>query len=291
MQKPCLQPLLPGLLLLSVICACSPLQDSGDLRFEAMDASEETPDLAKDTKEAEPDMVTSDLSVEDAMPEPEEDLSFPDLTEDVPEMADEDMPGGEIEDQATFCAQYDSDRNLPGGAQCTLQENGQCNGGELPEADLSCLNLYGQSLSQAQLRRSRFVYSDLRSARFFQALISQGNFTRASLERAIFSGSDLTEATFANADLTNVNFTGVDAPFTNFRDTACVRTNFTSATLRGADFSGATLERVNFTSADLREADLRTATFGDNIVWLNTTCPDGTNSQDHDRTCINNLNP
>ena len=52
--------------------------------------------------------------------------------------------------------------------------------------------------------------------------------------------------------------------------------------LRGADLSGVSLPGVDLTGADLRGANLRNGVFTDavvrQVVWGNTTCPDGTNS-------------
>jgi len=81
-------------------------------------------------------------------------------------------------------------------------------------------------------------------------------------------------------------------------------TDFTGAYLLGVPMGGANVEGANFTNASLRFSDLT----GANIVtWQqaqdyahlglqetifdNTTCPDGTNSDDVGGTCANNRTP
>ena len=60
------------------------------------------------------------------------------------------------------------------------------------------------------------------------------------------------------------------------------------ADLSNADLRYADLSNANLTGADLSNADLS----GANLIpvnWNDTTCPDGTNSDDNGNTCENNL--
>jgi hypothetical protein len=85
--------------------------------------------------------------------------------------------------------------------------------------------------------------------------------------------ADLSNACLNSADLSNANLYG--------------------AMLVGADLSNADLSHSNLTSADMRSANLSGANLSgailDNVIWLNTTCPDGTNSADNGNTCIGHL--
>lgn len=73
------------------------------------------------------------------------------------------------------------------------------------------------------------------------------------------------------------------------------KSDWAGADLSGADFSGADLTGsilwganvtgTNFAGADLRKSDLS------DIDWNNTTCPDGSNSDDNDGTCLGHLDP
>ena len=70
------------------------------------------------------------------------------------------------------------------------------------------------------------------------------------------------------------------------------------ASLVGLDASGmdlvninlyeATLTNADFTNTDLAGANMDLA-FLMGATWANTTCPDGTNSNDDGDTCVNNL--
>jgi uncharacterized protein YjbI with pentapeptide repeats len=71
-------------------------------------------------------------------------------------------------------------------------------------------------------------------------------------------------------------------------------TDLTGANLSDADLTGADLTGADLTGADLTGADL-TGSYGlDTIIWDNTTCPDGSNSNDPGddaETCLDNLDP
>ena len=55
--------------------------------------------------------------------------------------------------------------------------------------------------------------------------------------------------------------------------------NLANAHLAKANLTGAYLKGANLTEADLNNANLTNATL-DDAIWGNTTCPDGTNSND-----------
>ncbi|MDB4865360.1 pentapeptide repeat-containing protein [Euryarchaeota archaeon] len=60
------------------------------------------------------------------------------------------------------------------------------------------------------------------------------------------------------------------------------------ANLNGADLSYAVLNYADLSYTDLSNADLSGADLT-GVYWNNTTCPDGTNSDDNGNTCENNL--
>jgi hypothetical protein len=85
------------------------------------------------------------------------------------------------------------------------------------------------------------------------------------------------------AHLENVNFAGA-----NFAGLELAGDDFTGADLAGTDFAGADLTGVSFHNADLAGADVT----GANLIlatWFDTTCPDGTNSNNDGQTCLHNL--
>ena len=69
--------------------------------------------------------------------------------------------------------------------------------------------------------------------------------------------------------------------------------NWAYMDLSNADLSGADLRYANLTNADLSGANLYNADLtGANLAgvyWYDTTCPDGTNSDNNGNTCANNL--
>ena len=75
--------------------------------------------------------------------------------------------------------------------------------------------------------------------------------------------------------------------------------DLTRVALPHADLAGATLARASLAGADLSGADLTGANLKgarlvgarvDEVIWNDTTCPDGTNSDDHKNTCQGHLN-
>ena len=54
--------------------------------------------------------------------------------------------------------------------------------------------------------------------------------------------------------------------------------NFSNFNMSGADLSGSNLTGANLTGANLQS-----------VIWSNTICPDGSNSDDNGNTCENNL--
>jgi len=93
------------------------------------------------------------------------------------------------------------------------------------------------------------------------------------------NGLDLRGDVLAGADLSRAGLTDTDLEITN---------------LTGADLAGTTLSATAFNEANLTDTNLdnaveaSTANFA-GVTWSDTTCPDGTNSNNDDDTCINNL--
>ena len=128
-------------------------------------------------------------------------------------------------------------------------------------------------------------------------LVTIGNVTnwlRATLTGADFSGMVLRGVNYNGATLIDCLFVGCDlssgATATNFRDAILSYSNFTGANLSGANLNGADLYGVNFTNAILAGAtNLGLASNLDTVLWSNTTCPDGTNSDSNGGTCMGHL--
>jgi uncharacterized protein YjbI with pentapeptide repeats len=100
-------------------------------------------------------------------------------------------------------------------------------------------------------------------------------------------GADLPAANLSDANLSGAAFTGVNN---------LAGANLNDANLRGATLSGVDLADANLTSANLNGAILRGTSLSgatvnadtnfNTVTWVNTTCPDGTNSDSDGGTCI-----
>ena len=121
--------------------------------------------------------------------------------------------------------------------------------------------------------------------------IEGGNLSDADLSQTCFSEQLITSdsvTTSSGDDMVHVNLNGSDVggsffELVNLADASLINVDamaadFTQANLTGADLSGANLTGATMTGANLT-----------NVYWSNTTCPDGTNSDNDGGTCINNL--
>ena len=107
-------------------------------------------------------------------------------------------------------------------------------------------------------------------ARLEGAYLPKAYMTGVNLRGAVLIGTNLRGATIiwsdlSGADLTDANLSAVESKYFHNGQPVNVPTN-----LKGTDLSGAIL---------------------DGVIWNNTICPDGTNSDANDGTCENNLEP
>jgi hypothetical protein len=104
-------------------------------------------------------------------------------------------------------------------------------------------------------------------------------FDKTNLLGADLSGADLSYATFEKVSGWGVNLSGADLTYAEFL----------SSNVMAANFQGAALEYANFEFSNLMEANLMGATmtgYQSTSMFGNTTCPDGTNSDANDDTCV-----
>jgi uncharacterized protein YjbI with pentapeptide repeats len=185
--------------------------------------------------------------------------------------------------------------------------NCDLSGREMEGVDLSNANLTGANLNDASLFTTTLDDAIFDNASLLNTIMEDAHAHRASFINADLRGADLYFANFNDANLTganisntwlhsfdlpgaivqNANFSGSNMRFMNMRDTD----------LRGADLSFAELLYVNLSNADLRDATLLGAERGngvslDGVIWGNTICADGSNSDDDDGdnfTCEGNF--
>jgi virginiamycin B lyase len=100
------------------------------------------------------------------------------------------------------------------------------------------------------------------------ASMQRDNLLRAKLQNARLIGARMQDDNLNGSQLQNASLDGA---------------NLKGANLHGADLSGADLSRADLTGANLHGATLT------GVIWSNTTCPDGSNSDDDGGTCVDNL--
>ena len=167
--------------------------------------------------------------------------------------------------------------------------DGDFSGVDLSSSDLSGLQnmeIFGDDFTGADLSFVDFTDSDLRYVNFTDATLSNAIFSNSNLEGAIFSGiysdlhirnSNLITSSFSGG-LSSITFENVDLTMGSLRVIFGDNVSFIDSDLGYVDFTGASLSNVKFVNSSLEWAK-----------WSDTICPDGTNSDDNDNTCENNL--
>jgi uncharacterized protein YjbI with pentapeptide repeats len=122
------------------------------------------------------------------------------------------------------------------------------------------------------------------------AYLVHADLTRAIIRDANLKSADLSGAALSHSDLADVNLMGANLTGATLIGAILIDTNFGSAKLVHADLTGARLVDANFKGADLTGATLTGAILL-GVDWNGTTCPDGTNSNSHERTCLHHLTP
>jgi beta propeller repeat protein len=111
-----------------------------------------------------------------------------------------------------------------------------------------------------------------------------GNLQGVNLGGAQLSGQSLRGANLRSASLIGANLSGANLSGANLTGA-----DLTNADLRGADLSGANLNGARLVGADLQGAKSNALTNVNLVVWSNTTCPDGTNSNADGGACQGHL--
>lgn len=161
--------------------------------------------------------------------------------------------------------------------------NDACNNNETPhdwkeynpadEVPFICPNCnldtaYGFDSIVKRLKSKNLVNSYLDQVRLDGADLSNTNMTNVFAQSGTFTGSNLSGALFTNGILSHATFNAADATNSVWTNADITSVNFTDTNLTGA--SG-----LNITGAG--------------VIWSNTTCPDGTNSDNNGNTCEGHL--
>ena len=184
-------------------------------------------------------------------------------------------------------------------------------GADLSSADLAGANLNSAFLSGANLTGADAVgvqmQADLESANLTQADLANANLGSANVTGLIMSGTNLSGANLnqvlfflpgsGTPKALPANWTAADG-FLIGPTVAIDDTLMTGIDLHGDDLAGAVLDNDNLTGADLDHADLAHADLvmstmtGVSVVgtiWLDTVCPDFSNSNKHIDGCLSGL--
>jgi uncharacterized protein YjbI with pentapeptide repeats len=178
---------------------------------------------------------------------------------------------------ADLSGAYLNGANLNG----AILDNANLHGSDMIAATFDNASLRNTNLDDAYAPGGSFINADLRGANFYFATLSNANLSGANL-----SDSWLGIHTFEGSILQNANLSG-----------SAISGDLRNTDLRGADLSFTTLTYVSLNNADLRNANLlgserRVGTHLDGVTWGNTTCSDGSNSDDNDGdnfTCESNF--
>lgn len=135
-------------------------------------------------------------------------------------------------------------------------------------------NLAGSNLTAVDLSNGFLVGAGLQGSNLSQTLL-QGAF----LDGVDLSGSNLTDADLAGPFLVAANLSAANLSDADLADAFLNRADLTGTNLTGTNLTGADLADVDLTGANLHGATLT------GVVWSNTTCPDGTNSDADGGAC------
>jgi uncharacterized protein YjbI with pentapeptide repeats len=165
-----------------------------------------------------------------------------------------------------------------------------------PDADLEGCDFAHQVLAKEDIEGANFTDADLDGTNLGQSNLDYANFTDANFTDARVTNVRLRSAKLVGANITGADLTGaflVNLSSGGITGTAGALPHHwklvdgyligPDANLRGADLDGANLTRADLKGAHLRGADLT------GVTWDNTTCPDGTNSNNDGGTCANDL--
>lgn len=148
--------------------------------------------------------------------------------------------------------------------------------------------LAGVNLSMCELPMSELSFADLSGANLTGANLSSANLAGADLARADMTDANLQATDFTSADMEDSILHGADLRDAILTDALLWRTELDGADLRGANLNNADLTDALIYNANLRNASMSGTTIT-GAAWRNTTCPDGTNSDNHGDTCMGHL--
>lgn len=146
-----------------------------------------------------------------------------------------------------------------------------------------------------------FVCYDCTFGTNFGNRLAGKNLKKAYIIHLVTEANNYKNTNFRNAILDRLqsnsdNFTGVNFTNASIQNSLLAQSNFTNANFTGANLNLSALNFSDFTEANFTNANLLANSGQDdsisiftNAIWANTTCPDGTNSDNDGNTCIGHL--
>ena len=178
--------------------------------------------------------------------------------------------------------------------QNTLYVGWNLQGVRLLNVDLTGAILFGSDLSDATVVQANLTAADFSMVDTDDGYFADCTFDGTRFVAALFDGTDLRYADLQTAVLDRADFEGAslhwgslagqDLSTVGFEDAWMTGVDFTGAILTGRDFEHSNFRQANFTNADLTGSAVHEASFTD-AMWSNTTCADGSNSDENSGTC------
>jgi uncharacterized protein YjbI with pentapeptide repeats len=179
-------------------------------------------------------------------------------------------------------------------------------GANLGGADLTGANLTGAILDNADLFTSTLIGATFNNASLLNTNLEDAYAPGGSFINADLRGANLYFATLSDADLSGANLSDSWLSIYTLEGSILHNADFSGSVisgdmrntdLRGADLSFTVLSYVSLNDADLTNANLLGADDEggnnlDGVIWGNTVCADGSNSDDDDGdnfTCESNF--
>lgn len=122
------------------------------------------------------------------------------------------------------------------------------------------------NFSNSNFGGSDFGYSNLTNTNLTSTVNVSGGFSHEIATGAKFIGANINSSVLNDTDFSGADFSQANISSTVVSRAKFINVNFTNANLKGA---------TGFASADVTGA-----------IWSNTTCPDGTNSNNDGNTCV-----
>lgn len=172
-------------------------------------------------------------------------------------------------------------------------------GVNLQNANLSNANLKGSDMQNANLSAAT-LGSDVRNVNFQDATLDSASIT-GYIEHTNFIGATLNSANIESATFESNNLSGLEFNTVNFLNTISFynnnlqNTEFNNLHLANVSMQNNNVTGANFTNVQFEDSNLQ----GNNLsvailtgaTWINTICPDGTNSDNNGNTCVGHLVP